>query len=49
MQLISFVELFIDIFEAVLHVSGDKINHLQKQLLTVYTALVQYTDIAADR
>ena len=49
MQQFSFTELFIDQFEYALHVSGDKLAHLQEHFLTVYTALVQCTDIAADR
>jgi len=37
--------LFIDLFKSALHVSGDK--QPQECFLTVYTALVQFTDIAA--
>ena len=48
MQQILFIDLFIDLFESVLHVSGYKLAHLQEHFLTVYTALVQFTDIAAD-
>jgi len=48
MQQFSFIDLFIDLFESALHVSGDKLAHLQEHFLTVYTALVQCTDIAAD-
>jgi len=40
---------FIDLFISALHVSGDKLAHSQEHFLTVYTALVQCTDIAADR
>jgi len=49
MQQIPFVDLFIDIFKSALRVSGDELAHLQKHFLTVYTAFVQYTFIAADR
>jgi len=49
MQRFSFIDIFIDIFEPALHVSGDKLAHLQEHFLTVYTALVQRADIAADR
>ena len=49
MQQLSFIDLFIDLFESALHVSGDKLAHHQEHFLTVYTALVQCTDIAADR
>jgi len=49
MQQFSFIDLFIDLFESVLHVSGDQLAHLQEHFLTVYTALAQCTDIAADR
>jgi len=30
MQQISFIDLFIDLFESVLHVSDDKLAHLQE-------------------
>jgi len=40
---------FIDVFKSALHVSGDKFAHPQEHFLTVYTALVQCIDIAADR
>jgi len=41
---------FIDLFKPALHVSGDKLTHPQEHFFfTVYTALVQCTDIAADR
>jgi len=40
---------FTDLFEPALHVSGDKLAHLQEHFLTVCTALVQCTHIAADR
>jgi len=43
------IDLFIDLFEFALHVSGNKLVHLQEHFLTVYTALVQSTDVAADR
>jgi len=49
MQQFLFIDLFIDLFESAVHVSGNKFAHLQKQFLTVYTALVQCTDIAANR
>jgi hypothetical protein len=29
---------FIDLFKSALHVSGDKLSHLQEHFLTVYTA-----------
>jgi len=48
MQQIPFINLFIDLFKSALRVSGDKLAHLQEHFLTVYTALVQCTDIAAD-
>ena len=50
MQQFTFIDLFIDLFEPALHVSGDKLVHLQEHFLTVYTrtALVQCTDIATD-
>jgi hypothetical protein len=50
-QILTFplTDLFIDLFEFALHVSGDKIAHLQEHFSTVYTALVQCTDIAAGR
>jgi len=43
------MDSFIDLFEFALHVSGDKLAHLQEQFLIVYTALVQCNDVAADR
>ena len=49
MQQIPFIDLFIDLFKSALHVSGDKFSHPQEHFLTVYTVLVQSTDIAADR
>jgi len=49
MQQFSFIDLYVDPFESALHASGDKLAHLQGHFLTVYTALVQCTDIAADR
>ena len=47
MQQFSFIELFVDLFESALHVTGDKLVHLQEHVLPVYTALIQCTDIAA--
>jgi len=38
MQRFSFTDLFIDLFNSALHVSGDKLAHLQEHFLTVYTA-----------
>ena len=35
---IPFIDLFIDLYESALHVSGDKLAHLQEHFLTVYTA-----------
>ena len=49
MQQFSFIDLFIDLLESALHVSVDKLAQLQEHVLTVYTALLQCTDIAADR
>ena len=40
---------FINLFKSALHVSGDKFAHPQEHFLTVYTALVQCTDTAADQ
>jgi len=40
MQQIPFIDLFIDLFESALHVSGDKLAHLQEHFMTVYKALV---------
>ena len=40
---------FINRFNSALRVSGDKFAHPQEHFLTVYTALVQCTDTAADR
>jgi len=40
---------FIDLFEFALHVSGDKLAHLQEHFVIVCAALVQCIDIAADR
>ena len=34
MQKIPFIDLFIDLFESALHVSGDKLAHLQEHFLT---------------
>jgi hypothetical protein len=33
MQQFSFIDLFIDLFESALHVSGDKLAHLQELFL----------------
>jgi len=33
MQQFSFIDLFIDLFEFALHVSGDKIAHFQEHFL----------------
>jgi len=49
MQQIPFINVFIDLFKSALHVSGDKLVHLQEHFLTVYITLVQCTDIAACR
>ena len=38
MQQIPFIDLLIDLFKSALHVSGDKLAHLQEHFLTVYTA-----------
>jgi hypothetical protein len=38
MQQIPFINLFIDLFKSALHVSGNKLAHLQEHFLTVYTA-----------
>jgi len=38
MQQFSFIDLFIDLFESGLRVSGEKLAHLQEHFLTVYTA-----------
>ena len=40
MQQFPLIDLFIDLFEFALHVSGDKLTHLQEHFLTAYTALV---------
>jgi len=37
MQQFSFIDLFIDLFESAVHVSGDKLDHFQEHFLTVYT------------
>jgi len=47
MQQFPLTDLFIDLFEFAVHVSGDKLVHLQEHFLTVYTALVQCNDVAA--
>jgi len=49
MQQFPLIDSFIDLFEFSLHVSGDKLAHLQEHFLIVYMALVQCTDVAADR
>ena len=36
MQQIPFIDLSIDPFKSILHVSGDKLAYLQEQFLTVY-------------
>jgi hypothetical protein len=36
MQQIPFIDLFIDLFKSALHVSDDKLTHLQEHVLTVY-------------
>jgi len=41
-----FIDLFIDLFEPAVHVSGDKRAHLQEHF-SLYKALVQCTEIAA--
>jgi len=38
MQQFSLIDLFIDLFEAAVHVSDDKLAYLQEHFLTVYTA-----------
>ena len=38
MQQIPFIDLFIDLFESTLHVSGYKLAHPQEHFLTLYTA-----------
>jgi len=48
MQQFSFIDLFIDLFESALLVLGDKLTSPQEHFLTVYKALVQCADIAAD-
>ena len=37
MQQIPFIYLFMDLFKTALHVSGDKLAHLQENVLNVYT------------
>jgi len=50
MQQFSFIDLFIDLFESAVHVSGDKLAHLQEHFrLYIQLWCVQYTDIGADR
>ena len=49
MQQFSFIDLYIDLFESALHVSGDKLAHFEENLDCIYTALVQCTNIAAVR
>jgi len=48
MQPFLFIDLVIYLFECALHMSGDKLAHLQEHFVIAYTALVQCTDIAAD-
>jgi len=38
MQQIPFIDIFIDLFEYAVHVSGDKLAHPPEHFLTVYTA-----------
>ena len=38
LQQIPFIDLFVDVYEFAVHVSGDKLAHLQEHFLTVYTA-----------
>jgi len=38
MQQLPFSGLFTDLFKSALHVSGDKLTHLQEHFLTVYKA-----------
>ena len=50
MQQFPLIDLFIDLFEFSLHVSGDKLTQFQEHFLTtVCTALVKCTDVAAGR
>jgi len=49
MQQFSYIDLLIDIFESALHVSGDKLAHLQEHFWLYIQLLVQCTDIAANR
>jgi len=38
MRQFSFIDIFSDLFESDVHVSGDKLVHLQEHFLTIYTA-----------
>jgi len=49
MQQLSYIDLFIDLSESALHVSGDKLAHLQEHFWLYIQLLVQCTDIAAGR
>jgi len=41
------MDLYIDLFESAIHVSGDKLDHLQEQFCLPYIQLsVKRTDIA---
>jgi len=44
MQQFPLIDLFIDLFEFALHVSGDKLVHLQEHFLTVYINSVHCTE-----
>jgi len=37
MQQFSFIDLFIDLFESALHVSGDNLAHLQEHFDCIYS------------
>jgi len=44
MQQFSFIDLYIDLFESALHVSGDKLTHLQEHFwlyIQLYRCIVQ--------
>jgi len=45
MRQFSFTDLFIDLFESALHVSGAKPAHLQEHFLTVCTYIYIYIQI----
>ena len=49
MQQIPFIDLFFGLFESALHVSGDKLAHLQEHFWLYVQLLVQCTDIPAGR